>query len=90
MGWMTGVSASTSTVTATYAIFSMILPAPTVAYTYRDLEDAAALYDRGFEFANSTNGGSPAAVDSAINLVHPTKDERLALIRSSSTKDEVS
>ena len=77
-GWMTSVAAST--VTTTYAIFSFVLPAPTVAFTYKDAEDAAALYDRGVEVAKSTN---VEPVTGEINLVHPTKDERLALIRSS-------
>jgi hypothetical protein len=90
MGWVTSVAASTGTVTATGVTFSMVLPAPRVAYTYRDLEVAAVLYDRRVEVAKSTDGESSAAVDSATSLVHPTKGERLALIRSSSAKDEVS
>ena len=75
---MTSV-ASTSSVTGSGAVVTQ----PMVAFTFRDVEDAAPTRDEAFEVAKSTNGASGAAVDSAINLVHPTKDERLALIRNS-------
>jgi hypothetical protein len=80
-GWLTSLSTGTGTVTGPA---TAILPAPRVAYTYRDLEDAAAFYDRGFEIANSMNGWTVATIENATNLLHPTKAERLAFrVRSS-------
>jgi hypothetical protein len=78
---LTSLSTGTGTVTGPA---TAILPAPRVAYTYRDLEDAAAFYDRGFEIANSMNGWTVATIENATNLLHPTKAERLAFrVRSS-------
>jgi hypothetical protein len=87
MGWLTSVASSTSTVTS-----PIFVTAPTVAYTFRDLEEAAAAYeyDLGFEVAWSTSGASSAVIDREINLIHPSKDERLALIRQSRSKGETS
>jgi hypothetical protein len=36
------------------------------------------------------NGWTVATIENATNLIHPTKAERVALIRSSSAKGEVS
>jgi hypothetical protein len=85
MGWMTSVASTNSS-----GAMSSMVDSPTVAYTYRDLEDAAAFYDVGFQTATSMNGGSVTILENTTNLLHPTKDERLALIRSTRTKGEVS
>lgn len=53
MGWITSVAASTGTYAPSGAMFSMVLRAPMVANTYRDLEDAAAFYDAGVEITQS-------------------------------------
>jgi hypothetical protein len=87
MGWMTSV-AGTSTVSG-----AMFVTVPMVAYTFRDLEEAAAAYDGFIKVAKYTNSGWPPIIDnlegnSSINLVRPTRDERRELIRDITSKNE--
>jgi hypothetical protein len=51
----------------------MALRAPIVAYTYRDLEEAAAFYDAGVEITQSLNEGSVA---SRLTLSRPMYERR--------------
>jgi hypothetical protein len=69
MGWMTSVATSTGT----GAMFSMVLRAPIIANTYRDIEDAAAFYDAGVDITQSMNDGSVA---SSLTLPPPMYKRR--------------
>jgi hypothetical protein len=61
LGWLTNVAVSTGSSVAAVSFIN----SPLVAATYRDLEDAAAEYDRGFDVTfwpntpvKPTDGGS--------------------------------
>jgi len=81
MGWVTSVASASSSVTVHTAILHM----PLVAFTAKDAEDAVEPAGPEFEVVTlgPYGGMPPGAESSTISLVHPTKDERLALIRQS-------
>ena len=62
------------------------IDAPTVAFTAIDADAAAervAKYDQMYLTAGSSLPVGVAEYDRTLNLIHPTKDEQLALIRQS-------
>lgn len=78
--WVTSVASTSSTIVGA-GIFSF-MDAPTVAFTAHDAEDAAeraAAYDRMALIV----GHSTPYYSITFNLIRPTWDERLALIRQS-------
>jgi hypothetical protein len=85
LGWVTSVASTSSTTVVHGAIFSggLFVDVPTVAFEAHDAEDAAeraAADDR-----TAMMVGHPVPFGSlTFELVQPTWDERLALIRQSS------
>jgi hypothetical protein len=62
-----------------------------VAYTSRSAEDAAeraAEYDRLGLMVSGTLAVGFEAYDRTFNLIHPNRDEQLAIIRNISGKEE--
>jgi hypothetical protein len=91
MGWFTSVAIASTTSTATY-VNPIFLKVPLVAFTAKGAEDAAeraAEYDRMGTIVGSSLPVSSLPVivlerGPTFNLVHPTNDEQVALIRQSS------
>ena len=83
-GWFTNVASTSSSVTISSGTFT-IIDTPTVAYVARDAEDAAESSSPTFAavMLGPYSGMPPGAGSITFNLVRPTKDERLALIRQS-------
>jgi hypothetical protein len=87
LGWVNSVASASSTTVSGGVIFGggLFRDVPTVAFTAHDAEDAGerAAYDR---MALMLGHSPPFGANSnTFYLVRPTWDERLALIRQSST-----
>jgi hypothetical protein len=81
LSWFTSLAASSGT----GAFVSM----PILTYSAYDAEYAAETTGRGFDLTTlSPNDGSSVAMDLQNALLHPTKDERLALIHDIINKNE--